>query len=76
MTSIFQINVRRPEQAKYVENHISFNDMRAFVCKEGDDAEALLAILRDEMQLPVNAVRVPPEKNLDIRPKFNLDQLG
>lgn len=74
--SPFQINVPRPEHAKYVESHISYNDMKAFVCKEGEDVSMFLELTRDEMNLAVNAVRVPPDRNPDFRPKYNLEQLG
>ncbi|XP_064620307.1 structural maintenance of chromosomes protein 5-like isoform X3 [Lineus longissimus] len=70
------INVPRPEHAKYVENHISYNDMKAFVCKEPDDVNMFLELTRDEMNLAVNAVKVPPDRNPDFKPKYNLGQLG
>lgn len=35
-----------------------------------------LELTRDEMNLAVNAVKVPPDRNPDFKPKYNLGQLG
>lgn len=37
-----QINVKDHRYAKYVENHISFHDLRAFVFEKKEDMEMFL----------------------------------
>ncbi|XP_013378683.1 structural maintenance of chromosomes protein 5 [Lingula anatina] len=56
---IVTLNMKDPRYAKYVEGHVSFNDMRAFICEDQDDANKFLARVRDEQGLRVNAVTAP-----------------
>lgn len=44
--SILQINVKDHRFAKYVENHISFHDLRAFVFQRKDDMEKFMIEVR------------------------------
>ncbi|WAR23390.1 SMC5-like protein [Mya arenaria] len=53
------VNMRNPEMAKYLENHISFNDMRAFVCENSEDMNMFMDVMREEQNLRVNAVVAP-----------------
>lgn len=41
-TFLYQINMKDNKHAKYVENHISSNDMRAFVFESQEDMEKFL----------------------------------
>lgn len=41
-----QINVKDHRNAKYVENHISFNDLLAFVFQRKDDMEKFMTEVR------------------------------
>lgn len=41
-----QINVKDHRFAKYVENHISFHDLRAFVFQRKDDMERFMTEVR------------------------------
>lgn len=40
---LYQINMKDNRYAKYVENHISANDMRSFVFESPEDMEIFLA---------------------------------
>ncbi|KAF3860372.1 hypothetical protein F7725_000627 [Dissostichus mawsoni] len=53
------INVKDPRFAKYVENHISFADLRAFVFQRKSDMEKFMKEVRDKMNLRVNAICAP-----------------
>ncbi|NWV22578.1 SMC5 protein, partial [Origma solitaria] len=76
---MLEINVKDSRHAKYIENHISSNDMRAFVFESQEDMETFLAEMRDHQKLRVNAVCAPTEscaKNLPSRPIEELRQYG
>ncbi|XP_075913143.1 structural maintenance of chromosomes protein 5-like [Petromyzon marinus] len=62
--------------ARYLENHISANDLRAFVFETREDMETFLRVMRDEQKLKVNAVRAPARKSEDFRPQIPLSQLS
>ncbi|XP_026224608.1 structural maintenance of chromosomes protein 5 [Anabas testudineus] len=55
------INVREHQFAKYVENHIPFHDLRAFVFQRKDDMERFMTEVRDRMNLKVNSIAAPEE---------------
>ncbi|NXA11326.1 SMC5 protein, partial [Sapayoa aenigma] len=74
---MLEINTRDSRHAKYVENHISSDDMRAFVFESQEDMEMFL--IRDHQKLRVNAVCAPTEscaENLPSRPIEELHQYG
>ncbi|XP_077331082.1 structural maintenance of chromosomes protein 5 [Lithobates pipiens] len=76
---MLEINVKNNKFAKYVENHISVNDMKAFVFESQDDMEAFLKEVRDNKRLRVNAVCSPPELSADrepMKPITELQQYG
>ncbi|XP_040212662.1 structural maintenance of chromosomes protein 5 [Rana temporaria] len=76
---MLEINVKNNKFAKYVENHISVNDMKAFVFESQDDMEAFLKEVRDNKRLRVNAVCSPPEQSADrqpMKPIAELEQYG
>lgn len=50
------INVKDHRYAKYVENHISLHDLRAFVFQKKEDMEMFLSEVRDKQNLKVNSV--------------------
>ncbi|XP_078111017.1 structural maintenance of chromosomes protein 5 [Sander vitreus] len=55
------INVKDNRFAKFVENHISFHDLRAFVFQRKDDMERFMTEVRDKMNLKVNSISAPVE---------------
>ncbi|NWX20192.1 SMC5 protein, partial [Aegotheles bennettii] len=71
---MLEINMKDNMHAKYVENHISANDMRAFVFESQEDME-----MRDRQKLRVNAVCAPAEscaESLPLRPIEELHRYG
>uniref|UniRef100_A0A8C5U9H7 Structural maintenance of chromosomes protein 5 n=1 Tax=Malurus cyaneus samueli TaxID=2593467 RepID=A0A8C5U9H7_9PASS len=76
---MLEINVKDNRHAKYIENHISSNDMRAFVFESQEDMETFLVEMRDHQKLRVNAVCAPAEscaEKLPSRPIEELHQYG
>ncbi|CAI9553857.1 unnamed protein product [Staurois parvus] len=76
---MLEINVKNNRYAKYVENHISVNDMKAFVFESQEDMEAFLKEVRDNKRLRVNAVCSPSEHfadRLPMKPITELQQYG
>lgn len=56
----FQINVQKPEFARFIERHIALKDLRAFVCETPED----VTVLTTELQkLSINVVLAPPPTN-------------
>ncbi|XP_035414443.1 structural maintenance of chromosomes protein 5 isoform X2 [Cygnus atratus] len=73
------INLKDARHAKYIENHISANDMKAFVFESQEDMEVFLVEIRDHQKLKVNAVCAPAVScagNLPSRPIEELHQYG
>ncbi|XP_067138662.1 structural maintenance of chromosomes protein 5-like [Centruroides vittatus] len=56
-----QINVIHQQNAKYVEMHISFNDMTAFVFEDKDDLKVFMDIVRDNLKYKISAVLAPSD---------------
>ncbi|KAM9855821.1 structural maintenance of chromosomes protein 5 [Aulostomus maculatus] len=69
------INVRERSFAKYLENHISFHDLRAFVFQRRDDMERFMAEVRDRMNLKVNSISAPAESWSKQEPTQKIDSL-
>uniref|UniRef100_A0AAQ5XQH7 Structural maintenance of chromosomes protein 5 n=1 Tax=Amphiprion ocellaris TaxID=80972 RepID=A0AAQ5XQH7_AMPOC len=69
------INVRDPNFAKYVENHISFHDLRAFVFQRKDDMEKFMTEVRDKMSLKVNSICAPEQSCSKRTPSRNIESL-
>uniref|UniRef100_A0A674IF41 Structural maintenance of chromosomes protein 5 n=1 Tax=Terrapene triunguis TaxID=2587831 RepID=A0A674IF41_9SAUR len=69
------INMKDNRHAKYVENHISANDMRAFVFENQEDMEIFLREVRDHQKLKVNAVCAPTESCAENRPSRSVEEL-
>ncbi|XP_053154068.1 structural maintenance of chromosomes protein 5 isoform X2 [Hemicordylus capensis] len=69
------INMKDQRHAKYVENHISSNDMRAFVFEIQEDMEIFLKEMRDIQKLKVNAVCAPSESSAEKRPLKSIEEL-
>ncbi|NWU85472.1 SMC5 protein, partial [Onychorhynchus coronatus] len=70
---MLEINPRDSRHAKYVENHISSDDMRAFVFESQEDMEVFL--IRDHQKLRVNAVCAPAESYAEILPSRPIEEL-
>ncbi|TKC39816.1 hypothetical protein EI555_017260, partial [Monodon monoceros] len=64
------INMKDNKNAKYVENHIPSNDLRAFVFESQEDME-----VRDHKKLRVNAVIAPKSSYADKAPSRPLNEL-
>ncbi|KAI4882717.1 hypothetical protein NFI96_028525 [Prochilodus magdalenae] len=69
------INVRDPRHAKYIENHIPVNDLRAFVFQKQQDMETFMAAVRDKQNLRVNSVIAPAESCANKPPSRHIDSL-
>lgn len=69
------INMKDNKNAKYVENHISSNDLRAFVFESQEDMEIFLREVRDNKKLRVNAVIAPKISYADKAPSRSLNEL-
>ncbi|XP_045912329.1 structural maintenance of chromosomes protein 5 [Micropterus dolomieu] len=69
------INVKDHRFAKYVENHISFHDLRAFVFQRKDDMEKFMTEVRDKMNLKVNSICSPEESCSKRPPSRNIESL-
>ncbi|XP_076596098.1 structural maintenance of chromosomes protein 5 [Chaetodon auriga] len=69
------INVKDYRYAKYVENHISFHDLRAFVFQRKDDMEKFMTEVRDKMNLKVNSISAPEESWSKRPPSRNIESL-
>ncbi|XP_070695461.1 structural maintenance of chromosomes protein 5 [Pempheris klunzingeri] len=69
------INVKDPSYAKYVENYIAFQDLRAFVFQRKDDMEKFMAEVRDKMNLKVNSICAPEESCSKRPPSRNIESL-
>lgn len=68
------LNMVDAADAKYVETHISPNDMRAFVVEDPDDLEQFMNIMQ-EQRLKVNAVRAPQQPLSSYRPNYPIDNV-
>ncbi|XP_056323069.1 structural maintenance of chromosomes protein 5 [Danio aesculapii] len=55
------INVRDARHAKYIETHISVNDLRAFVFQRQEDNDKFMNEMRDTQRLRVNSIIAPTE---------------
>ncbi|KAE8293747.1 Structural maintenance of chromosomes protein 5 [Larimichthys crocea] len=69
------ISVKDHRYAKYVENHISFHDLRAFVFQRKDDMEKFMTEVRDKMNLKVNSISAPEESCSKRSPSRNIESL-
>ncbi|XP_030323655.1 structural maintenance of chromosomes protein 5 [Calypte anna] len=76
---MLEINMKDSKHAKYVENHISASDMKAFVFESQEDMEMFLMEMRDHQKLRVNAVCAPAAscaESLPTRPIEELHRYG
>ncbi|XP_053173495.1 structural maintenance of chromosomes protein 5 [Scomber japonicus] len=69
------INVKDPRYAKYVENHISFHDLRAFVFQKKEDMEKFMVEVRDKKNLRVNSISAPEDSCSGRPPSRNVESL-
>lgn len=69
------INVRDHRFAKYVENHISFHDLRAFVFQRKDDMEKFMTEVRDKKNLKVNCISAPVDSCSKRQPSRSIESL-
>ncbi|XP_058498969.1 structural maintenance of chromosomes protein 5 [Solea solea] len=72
---MLMINVKDPRFAKYVENHIPFRDLRAFVFQRKDDMEKFMAEVRDGMNLKVNSISAPEKSCSQQQSSRNIESL-
>ncbi|XP_021569033.1 structural maintenance of chromosomes protein 5 isoform X2 [Carlito syrichta] len=69
------INMKDNKNAKYIESHISSNDLRAFVFESHEDMEVFLKEVRDHKKLRVNAVIAPNNSYAYKAPSRSLNEL-
>ncbi|CAN9516172.1 unnamed protein product [Ophioblennius macclurei] len=69
------INVKDPRYAKYVETHIPFRDLRAFVFQRKDDMEMFMSEVRDKRNLKVNAICAPETSCSQKPPSRNIESI-
>ncbi|KAM8803761.1 structural maintenance of chromosomes protein 5 isoform 2-T2 [Rhynchonycteris naso] len=69
------INMKDNKNAKYIENHIPSNDLRAFVFESQEDMEVFLKEVRDNKKLRVNAVIAPRNSYAERAPSRPLSEL-
>ncbi|RUS70585.1 hypothetical protein EGW08_021655, partial [Elysia chlorotica] len=67
---IICLNVTNPADAKLVESHISFNDLKSFVCEDPDDLDLFMRKMKNELRLRVNAIRAPPQPASSFKPQY------
>uniref|UniRef100_A0A674MAU8 Structural maintenance of chromosomes protein 5 n=1 Tax=Takifugu rubripes TaxID=31033 RepID=A0A674MAU8_TAKRU len=72
---LLEINVKDHRFAKYVENHISFQDLRAFVFQRKEDMEIFMSEVRDKMNLKVNSISAPEQSRSKAQPSQNIEDL-
>ncbi|XP_063106135.1 structural maintenance of chromosomes protein 5 isoform X2 [Cavia porcellus] len=72
---MLMINMKDNKNAKYIENHISSNDLRAFVFVSQEDMEIFLREVRDNKKLRVNAVMAPKISHAEKPPSKSLSEL-
>lgn len=72
---MLMINMKDHKNAKYIENHIPPNDLRAFVFESQEDMEVFLKEVRDDKKLRVNAVIAPRSSYADRAPSRPLSEL-
>ncbi|CAL1606066.1 unnamed protein product [Knipowitschia caucasica] len=72
---MLEINMKDPNYAKYVECHIAFRDLRAFVFQRKDDMEKFMTEVRDRMNLRVNSISAPAESRSQQKPSRNIESL-
>ncbi|XP_076015393.1 structural maintenance of chromosomes protein 5 [Genypterus blacodes] len=69
------INVKDHRFAKYVENHIPFQDLRAFVFQRKEEMERFMAEVRDKLNLRVNSICAPVESCSNKQSSRNIESL-
>ncbi|XP_061696300.1 structural maintenance of chromosomes protein 5 isoform X2 [Syngnathoides biaculeatus] len=69
------INMKDHRFAKYLENHISFNDLRAFVFQRKEDMDKFLFEVRDKMSLRINVIIAPTETWSRAPPSRHIESL-
>ncbi|NXP56133.1 SMC5 protein, partial [Heliornis fulica] len=72
---MLEINMKDNKHSKYVENHISVNDMRSFLFENKEDMELFLMEMCDRQQLRVNAVCAPAESCAESLPTRPIEEL-
>ncbi|KAM6230465.1 structural maintenance of chromosomes protein 5 [Porphyrio hochstetteri] len=72
---MLEINMKDTKHSKYIENHISANDIRAFVFESEEDMEMFLVEMRDRQKLRVNAVCAPAESCAESLPSRPIEEL-
>ncbi|CAL1547679.1 unnamed protein product, partial [Lymnaea stagnalis] len=67
---IISLNVMKPEDASLVESHISFNDLRSFVCEDPEDLDLFMKEVKTKLKLNINAVRAPAQPISFFQPRY------
>ncbi|KAM6363306.1 structural maintenance of chromosomes protein 5 [Pluvialis apricaria] len=72
---MLEINMKDNRHGKYVESHVSANDMRAFVFESKEDMEMFLVEICDHQKLRVNAVCAPAQSCAESLPSRPIEEL-
>jgi len=71
---MLQIQMHDQQNAKYLENTISYNDMRAFVCENPEDVKTLLRVMREDLHLRVNVFGTVNQTLDSYQPQYPIDR--
>lgn len=72
MPMMMSINPKDRKWAKFIEMHISANDLRAFVFENTQDYNLFMNTMRDEQGLKVNAVKAPKKPVNEYKPNQDI----
>ncbi|XP_061164858.1 structural maintenance of chromosomes protein 5-like [Saccostrea echinata] len=71
---LLSVNPTSPAVAKFIEMHISANDMRAFIFENTEDYNVFMREVRDKQNLRVNALKVPPQQLAAFNARHNISR--
>nr|CAB3266388.1 structural maintenance of chromosomes protein 5-like [Phallusia mammillata] len=78
---LLTIDMKDPRHAELLENHISFRDLFAFVCEDGDDNDRFIREVHEKQALRVNVIKAPRSREGKLmtsdayRPRRNIKDL-
>lgn len=67
------INPKNRAFAKFIEMHVSANDLKAFVFEDTEDYNFFMNTMRDEQKLKVNALKAPKKPVNEYQPPNSID---
>lgn len=73
---VLSIKLKMPKFIHEVETFLNFQLLSSFICKNSDDFELLLRVLKDEKKLAINAIEKIDEKRKNILGDEELRKIG